>query len=473
MEQENQQAEQTFRPRERRQPRHFWADNEIVSNYLPQIGVYGFSVYMLLCYHANAKTGKAFPSIATMAKKLEVSEPTIRSALEKLQKAKLIQISRRTKMSKNGKEVPTNNYYTLLTVRKNKQGVVNQVDQGGKPHLPGVVNQVSPNNTKYNKTQGTISLSNDSDLWRSGEPPRTPHSEAEAPNGTAEHVADTGKMSVPQSSLENPNLNIPPLVKNDANSALRAEMGKLLSERNPVSTVAPPTTVDGYGPRAALPALATGYRWRHMGGEWRNSADFFKYGAADRYISHICPGKGFIPLCKAATKNGYEDSEFQKKDGTWRTEHSLFAACPDCQRVYAERTAPKPKVELAPRKPNPAFDAIAKYMFKLDKTPKNGGAIGTMINAIKDCLDEKHHATLGQDLTNAFAWWTSKPVPNSPNGETYNAPGTALKVCRMLADWREAGSPAAPAETDEVWGLVDDPKNPGFQMYGWVKKGGA
>lgn len=129
-------------------------------------------------------------------------------------------------------------------------------------------------------------------------------------------------------------------------------------------------------------------------------------------------------------------------------------------------------LEPVARPANLAFDAIAKYVFKLEKTPK-GGAIGTMINAIKDCLDEKHHATLGEDLTNAFAWWTSKPVPNSPNGETYNAPGSALKICRMLADWRESGSPARASPDQPVWGQVPDPDNPGFYIFGWVTKESA
>lgn len=148
---------QPIRARDERKPDHFWADKEIVEDYLPEMGAYAFSVYMLLCYYARAKTGRSWPSIATLAKKLKISKPTIRKALDELAKLKLILISETRKVSKNGKDIPQPYVFTLIAVKKHKDeaGVVNQIDEGvvkdvdggSKGDLPGVVNHVYPNKT--------------------------------------------------------------------------------------------------------------------------------------------------------------------------------------------------------------------------------------------------------------------------------------------------------------------------------------
>lgn len=162
--------------RDSRQPGHFWADNEIVEQHLPEIGVYGFAVYMLLCKYADSKTGQCDPSVSGMAAKLGVSAPTVRGALDKLKDAKLITIRHRSK-EYDGKRLNQTSVYTILAVKKGQRtegtkpglvpndidqgtkgdlpGVLNQVDQGTKPGLGGVLNQVSTNNTHENKTHLT------------------------------------------------------------------------------------------------------------------------------------------------------------------------------------------------------------------------------------------------------------------------------------------------------------------------------
>lgn len=147
--------------RDSRQPGHFWADNEIADKHLAQIGVYGFAVYMLLARFADATTGQCDPSVEGMAKRLGVSAPTVRKALDKLHHEGLISIRHRRK-ERDGKVLNQTSVYTLLAVEKgqNAKGgkphlVPTEIDQGGQGDLPGVLNHVSTNKTHKNKTQLT------------------------------------------------------------------------------------------------------------------------------------------------------------------------------------------------------------------------------------------------------------------------------------------------------------------------------
>lgn len=164
----------TTRVRDIRQPGHFWADNEIVDDYLPAIGVYGFAVYMMLAKHSNAKTGQCDPSVEGLARKLGISSPTVRKALDKLEETGLITIRHRHK-ERGGKLINQTSIYTLLAVPKRQTdiptkgdlvpndidqggqpdlpGVLNVVDQGTKGDLPGVLNHVSSNKTHENKKE--------------------------------------------------------------------------------------------------------------------------------------------------------------------------------------------------------------------------------------------------------------------------------------------------------------------------------
>jgi DNA-binding Lrp family transcriptional regulator len=148
--------------RDHREPGHFWADNEIIDNHLEAIGVYGFAVYMLLTRYANFKTGQCDPSVGTIAKKLGISAPTVRKAIEALIQEGLISRDERPRNEDDRKKNDTN-IYTLLAVAKKgtkpalvpndvDQGVLNDVDQGTQSDLVGVLNHVESNNTHGNKT---------------------------------------------------------------------------------------------------------------------------------------------------------------------------------------------------------------------------------------------------------------------------------------------------------------------------------
>lgn len=153
--------------RDRRQSGHFWADNEIVDDYLPIIGAYGFAIYMLLCKYADSKTGQCDPSVGGMAKKLQISPPTVKKALTALEECGLIKIEYRPRASKDRK-VNDTNVYTLLAVEKRPKGtqgdwvpkeigygVPNVVAQGTQGDWVGVPNHVGTNNTQLNNTQLT------------------------------------------------------------------------------------------------------------------------------------------------------------------------------------------------------------------------------------------------------------------------------------------------------------------------------
>lgn len=103
----------TDKVRERR-PGHFWADNEIIDEYLPKIGANGLAVYMVLARYANNESGKCFPSIKEIAKGLGISARSVQYTLRKLKTVGLISIEART--SKSGGQ--SSNLYTLLPIEK-------------------------------------------------------------------------------------------------------------------------------------------------------------------------------------------------------------------------------------------------------------------------------------------------------------------------------------------------------------------
>jgi hypothetical protein len=149
--------EPTPQPRDHRQPGHFWADNEIIDVYLPQIGLHAFAVYMLFTKFANARNGQCDPSIPTIARMLGISETTVKKSIKKLKDHGLISVEPRQHSRRPNQH--NTNLYTLLTVPKVghpvTQGVGHLVTQGGTPGDPGVGHQVPGNNTHKNNTQLT------------------------------------------------------------------------------------------------------------------------------------------------------------------------------------------------------------------------------------------------------------------------------------------------------------------------------
>lgn len=125
--------------RDTRDAAFFWADKRIATVFLPTIGAYGFAVYMLLCSYANNRTGEAWPSIGTLARKLDVSKFTIRKAIDTLEEQRLIRVERERIDPKGD---PTSNLYVLLTPK----GVVRDTHYPSVSGEPGVVRDTDPNN---------------------------------------------------------------------------------------------------------------------------------------------------------------------------------------------------------------------------------------------------------------------------------------------------------------------------------------
>ena len=119
----------------------FMIDNEVVDNYdlNPQEGW----LYIAIVRYVNQQTGIAFPSLATLAEKTNMSVPTVVKYLKTLQEKRLINITGQydpvTKAHKS-------NHYIL-------RGVVKEVNKGCKPALQGVVKEVNTKNTKVKKTK--------------------------------------------------------------------------------------------------------------------------------------------------------------------------------------------------------------------------------------------------------------------------------------------------------------------------------
>jgi hypothetical protein len=70
-----------FFPRDNRQPRHFWADNEVLDVYGRKLGAHGFAVYMALAKHAMNKTGECRTAISKIASQLGMSKGGVFNAL--------------------------------------------------------------------------------------------------------------------------------------------------------------------------------------------------------------------------------------------------------------------------------------------------------------------------------------------------------------------------------------------------------
>lgn len=144
--------------KDERRPPFFWIDHEIVTVFMPYMNHYAFSVYALLSHYANHKTNQAFPSIETMARKLDCAPNTIRKAISELKDLELIKIEQNAIPAKNDKFRYFNNVYTLLDVQaaadKFKKGTAPDA-LGTAPDALPVLHQVNTNKKNINKNQST------------------------------------------------------------------------------------------------------------------------------------------------------------------------------------------------------------------------------------------------------------------------------------------------------------------------------
>lgn len=69
---------------------HTRIDNEIIDDYLPRIGTYGYTIYSVIKRHLNQKSGQCNPSYATIARKIGIDRGTVIRYVKKLKALGLI-----------------------------------------------------------------------------------------------------------------------------------------------------------------------------------------------------------------------------------------------------------------------------------------------------------------------------------------------------------------------------------------------
>ena len=69
---------------------HTRIENSIIDEHLPQIGVYGFTIYSVIKRHLNQKTGECYPSYKTIARKIGIDRSTVIRYVNKLKALNLI-----------------------------------------------------------------------------------------------------------------------------------------------------------------------------------------------------------------------------------------------------------------------------------------------------------------------------------------------------------------------------------------------
>lgn len=78
---------------DKRRSHHFWIDDAVIDNFLPEIGVYGLAVYTYLS--RRAKRSKTFPGIRRIAKDLGIGTSTVQKTLLHLKSKQLVDITQR------------------------------------------------------------------------------------------------------------------------------------------------------------------------------------------------------------------------------------------------------------------------------------------------------------------------------------------------------------------------------------------
>ena len=161
------------RIRDRRRQSWFSADNEILDDYGPKLGIYGFGVYCALCRYAYSDTEEATVSVRTMAKKLRMGHTKLLETLATLEEAGLISIERGDREHSN--------VYTLLEVPK---GGVPAQEQGGPGRERGVPAQEQGGVPEQEQYKRSVSQNSPKGIERSKE---------ENPYDLVEYLKDKGR----------------------------------------------------------------------------------------------------------------------------------------------------------------------------------------------------------------------------------------------------------------------------------------
>lgn len=100
-----------FEVRDHRRKEMYRVDDEYLNGYARLCGIYATGVYNCLCRHANHLTQTSFPSVETMAEKLDISRDSVIRGLKNLEKWNIIK-KEKTRSAKTGEWI--HNSYTLV-----------------------------------------------------------------------------------------------------------------------------------------------------------------------------------------------------------------------------------------------------------------------------------------------------------------------------------------------------------------------
>ena len=119
---------------------HTRIDNEIIDDYLPQIGTYGFTIYSVIKRHLNQKTHQCNPSYATIARKIGIDRGTVIRYVKKLKALDLLSPTLRFK--EDGSQGANQYHFSAVPAPGNlSEGKQDQdaSKEGGGTQPPGVV----------------------------------------------------------------------------------------------------------------------------------------------------------------------------------------------------------------------------------------------------------------------------------------------------------------------------------------------
>ena len=111
-----------------RRPGWFWAENRIIDEYAANIGIVALGVYIALVRHVNSD-GECWPSTATLARKLKISQRQVFREIATLQRYGLVSIEQRAEDKKG----TISNRYT-----------VHHLDQIKPDHTPPMTHSHTP-----------------------------------------------------------------------------------------------------------------------------------------------------------------------------------------------------------------------------------------------------------------------------------------------------------------------------------------
>jgi hypothetical protein len=133
------------RIRDRRRRSWFSADNEIVDEYGPKLGIYGIGVYCVLCRYAYAGTEEAEVSLRTLANKLRMGQTELLETLSALEDVGLIAIEHGDREHSN--------VYTLLEVsKKGAPGQEQGCDPAQEQGAPRQEQRGAPRQERYKRS---------------------------------------------------------------------------------------------------------------------------------------------------------------------------------------------------------------------------------------------------------------------------------------------------------------------------------